>query len=274
MSPVISLSDEIMTWFAAVVETMGSWSWNRWTLITAFFCIDLLTYLGLPMNPLEKEMNGIWFSNVVQKQPFKFNPSILVSDILWQSNEPETTETAHQLLRRTDAPTVLITNVPSYQHSYEERKATYLAARERIFADDIEMNETSRQRPEHVPVVAWRMIAHALGKKADTLMATGKAKGDCRQSDVHEAVECCPDSDYAEGAKDEMTLCQGRTLPRESIEEKLANIQVSQKGRRTNGIDSENSKKEHMGAAKRMFAQALGRPTAKPGRPLNEGGSR
>ncbi|KAI4379742.1 hypothetical protein MLD38_005997 [Melastoma candidum] len=146
------------------------------------------------------------------------------------------------------------------------------------------MNESSSQRPRHVPVVARRMIAHALGQKADTLtkIANGKAEGDSRQSDAHEAVECCPDGDIPLGpgsrgitnrAKDKMTLCQGRMSSHESVEEKLANIRVSQKGR-TNGIDSENLKKEHMGAAKRMLAQALGRPTAKPGLPSNDSDSK
>ena len=54
--------------------------------------------------------------------------------------------------------------------SLEEREAAYQAARERIFSDrasvspesSLEQKETQRARP--VPVVARRMIAHALGK--------------------------------------------------------------------------------------------------------------
>lgn len=65
------------------------------------------------------------------------------------------------------------TNQPSVQSpaiSLEEREAAYQAARERIFSErasvspdtSLEQRETQRARP--VPVVARRMIAHALGK--------------------------------------------------------------------------------------------------------------
>lgn len=54
--------------------------------------------------------------------------------------------------------------------SLEEREAAYQAARERIFSDRASVSPESSseqretQRPRPVPVVARRMIAHALGK--------------------------------------------------------------------------------------------------------------
>lgn len=56
----------------------------------------------------------------------------------------------------------------------EEREAAYQAARERIFSDSslapedsIEQRRGQRVRP--VPIVARRMIAHALGKPSPLL---------------------------------------------------------------------------------------------------------
>eukprot|EP01018_Ginkgo_biloba_P037569 Gb_15626 [translate_table: standard] len=54
--------------------------------------------------------------------------------------------------------------------SFEEREAAYLAARERIFSlsasqESDEPKEQVAPRPRTVPVVARRMIAHALGKR-------------------------------------------------------------------------------------------------------------
>lgn len=62
--------------------------------------------------------------------------------------------------------------------SLEDREAAYQAARERIFSDPLlisedttEHKETQRVRP--VPIVARRMIAHALGKPS--VLATALA---------------------------------------------------------------------------------------------------
>lgn len=55
---------------------------------------------------------------------------------------------------------------PSGEHSLAEREAAYLAARERIFSMDARtVAEPVRQKPRSVPIVAQRMIAHALGQK-------------------------------------------------------------------------------------------------------------
>lgn len=101
-------------------------------------------------------------------------PPILVSDILkWQYGETESPQATCQLLKRK-------MTLQDFQHkertdqvpsiSFQEREAAYLAARERIFSPSSseEIGEPKEQvvpRPRTVPVVARRMIAHALGKR-------------------------------------------------------------------------------------------------------------
>ena len=60
-------------------------------------------------------------------------------------------------------------NTASLSQSLEERKAAYLIARERIFSMKLEeVKEPGEQKPRSVPVVARRMIAHALGQRIHT----------------------------------------------------------------------------------------------------------
>ncbi|KAG0581443.1 hypothetical protein KC19_4G252200 [Ceratodon purpureus] len=101
-------------------------------------------------------------------------PLMLVSDVLESCyGEVHHAPANRQLLLRVPSETGDQTNPPSVQSpglSLEEREAAYQAARERIFSDRVsvspesssEQRETQRARP--VPVVARRMIAHALGK--------------------------------------------------------------------------------------------------------------
>ena len=64
---------------------------------------------------------------------------------------------------------VLQKNTASLSQSLEERKAAYLIARERIFSMKLEeVKEPGEQKPRSVPVVARRMIAHALGQRIHT----------------------------------------------------------------------------------------------------------
>jgi len=101
-------------------------------------------------------------------------PPILVSDILkWQYGETQSPQATCQLLKRKMTLQDLqhkerTDQLPSI--SFEEREAAYLAARERIFSlsSSEEIDEPKEQlvpRPRTVPVVAQRMIAHALGKR-------------------------------------------------------------------------------------------------------------
>ena len=61
------------------------------------------------------------------------------------------------------------TNLSSFKLSLEAREAAYLAARERIFSMDVrEIREPVKQKPHTIPIVACRMIAHALGQKINS----------------------------------------------------------------------------------------------------------
>ncbi|KAJ6975274.1 hypothetical protein NC653_031203 [Populus alba x Populus x berolinensis] len=124
---------------------------------------------------------------ILERCPETSIPSILVSDILFQFDEPHTSTTSHQLLRRKDAPpgsakdwtniSFELSSVMSRQHqmllpatspphnAFREREVAYFAARDRIFSRDVgEMREPIKEKPQKVLVVAHRMIAHALGQ--------------------------------------------------------------------------------------------------------------
>lgn len=153
--------------------------------------------------------------------------------------------------------------------NFVEREAAYLAARERIFGmDDAELKEAARQRPRNVPVVARRMIAHALGQRINH---SQQAQGyDTRHSDEQAAVDdierrikvnldlhqnTSPDSS---ARADENVKCIGAEgnssgyCPRSSAKNGLV-------------IPKLSMKEENMGAAKRMFAHALGIQASKDG---------
>ncbi|KAI6681132.1 hypothetical protein NL676_035013 [Syzygium grande] len=220
---------------------------------------------------------------ILERCPETSIPSILVSDILWQYDEPQPLPSSYQILRRKDAPTVLITNVPSSQHTFKEREAAYLAARERIFAFDAEdMREPMTQRPRNVPVVARRMIAHALGQKigASNHDAVKNSEGyegtngfnvpENEKFHPNSSLEANGETDYTQGPDVNMSekakgekhdvraTLTGRKVPKESVQ-KNANVPSSRSARSENVANKEYLKKEHLGAAKRMFAQALGR---------------
>ncbi|GLJ13006.1 hypothetical protein SUGI_0203240 [Cryptomeria japonica] len=118
-------------------------------------------------------------------------PAVLVSDILeWQYGETQSQQAACQLLKRKialpDLQQKQIANqLPSI--SFEEREAAYLAARERIFSlssceENGEQKEQATPRPRTVPVVARRMIAHALGKRI-------MVDASCEKPDIPKIIE-------------------------------------------------------------------------------------
>lgn len=195
-------------------------------------------------------------------------PSILVSDILWQYDASESPSVPYQLLKRDEACTVLKMNLAS-SPNFVEREAAYLAARERIFGvDNVELKEGRRQKPRNVPVVARRMIAHALGQRinqaqgydathsneqtivdgiekininSDLQPETSPACSDwavknlkCRRAEGNDAIDCSP------------------TANRPSGRNRVASSKMSMR-------------EENQGAAKRMFAHALGIQASKDG---------
>ncbi|XAR65857.1 hypothetical protein NMG60_11011835 [Bertholletia excelsa] len=103
---------------------------------------------------------------ILERCPETSIPPVLVSDLLWQYDDIQPVSSPQQLLRRTNDSPVLKTERSTVQFSLEEREAAYLAARERIFTRyDCGANEHNMQKPRNIPVVARRMIAHALGRK-------------------------------------------------------------------------------------------------------------
>ncbi|KAM3691270.1 hypothetical protein ACJW31_08G004000 [Castanea mollissima] len=206
-------------------------------------------------------------------------PSILVSDILWQYEEPQSPIMSHQLLRRTEALPALKTNIPSYQHSLEERRADYFAARNRIFSvDSGDVNEPVKRKPRNVPMVARRMIAHALGHRINPNSQVATMR-DCKkhfgQTDALEASQQTIFSSHQNmnfygRVKSNDKNSSGLSLSKSNTPQKLndkisPHVSISKNGSSGNGIDKDYLKKEHLGAAKRMFANALGLQSGKDG---------
>ncbi|WCJ26764.1 hypothetical protein M5689_008558 [Euphorbia peplus] len=171
---------------------------------------------------------------VLERCPETSVPSILVSDILYQYDESQPITTSHQLLRRDDAPPVLKMKSTS-SLTLKEREAAYLAARERIFSTDVgEVQQPQLRKPPNVPAAARRMIAHALGQRINP-----------------------SNQEHPENIKSPQN---GKSNNREPTEKNSAKSSESSKNR-----VKEYSKEEQVGAAKRMFANALGLQSAKGG---------
>lgn len=222
---------------------------------------------------------------ILERCPETSVPSILVSDILGQyDHEPQSPTTPHQLLRRTEASPVLKTQSPSVHHSLEEREAAYLAARERIFALDLGgEKEPIRQKPRNDPVVARRMIAHALGQRINscnqdaTRKVSSGSEGQTHELNIQGKDKVEPDL-RLEGFQETVHLTSKNTslhskmmknypstdasspihskAPEKSSHTTSTSVAVT--GRDRNGMNREHYKREHLGAAKRMFAHALG----------------
>ncbi|GAV83155.1 R3H domain-containing protein/SUZ domain-containing protein, partial [Cephalotus follicularis] len=214
---------------------------------------------------------------VLERCPETSIPSILVSDIVYQYDKPLSPMESHRLLRRKDSPPALKTKLPSLgQHTFEERDAAYRAARERIFSIDVvEIRDSSKQKPKHIPVVARRMIAHALGKNINP----SSHDVTVRDSEEHEGKTEKLNLQYKDSVDPkvhEETIfppCQNINLfgsnhssnvSQEPAESRCPNVSESGSGRSKNGSNND-LKKENLGAAKRLFAHALGLHTSKDG---------
>ncbi|KAM1802546.1 hypothetical protein TB2_033248 [Malus domestica] len=223
---------------------------------------------------------------ILERCPETSIPSILVGDILWQYDEPSSPTTSHLLLKRTESPPVLRTKPPLLQHSLEEREAAYLAARERIFSRDLgEVNKSVRQKPRSDPVVARRMIAHALGQRISP-SSQGSPHEDCKASggqtdELRVQGNVVDEADLtAESFQHTVSLSNRDMNSRGEVknnhrsnsgpaltrsERKTSQKQGDNNGRSGHGVDEEYIKREQVGAAKRMFANALGMRSGKNG---------
>jgi hypothetical protein len=152
---------------------------------------------------------------------------------------------------------VLLSAVP-----LKERQAAYRAARERIFStnDAKEKKDSSGLKSRHVPAVAQRMIAHALGKRVEDT----KERADMVKNKEKELIN---GRNIQTGRMNELY-----TVKPVRREEKYAGKYISRspggdlhrnpstQSRQTSTVSAEVLKKEQAGAAKRMFAHALRLP--------------
>ncbi|CAK9226991.1 unnamed protein product [Sphagnum jensenii] len=173
---------------------------------------------------------------VIERSKDSIIPTMLVSDVLVGCYG----ETHHV----PSSPQLLIRNEQKGQQSslhpgltLEEREAAYQAARDRIFADSSvgpELEQTGVQRVRPVPVVARRMIAHALGKSS--------------------FLSCSPSQ------KQEVSLLTGRISHGTFVQ---FGILFCKEG---DGIPTPKEIETQVPgkAAKRMFTQALGFPILSP----------
>lgn len=165
---------------------------------------------------------------VIERCPETLIPSILVRDLLFQYDELDPPTISHQLLRKSDdSPLSKTRTVTSdVQFSLEKRQAAYMAARQRIFSreEDGEEKDCEMQRPRNNPVVANRMIAHALGRKIKN-----------------------PDN----GSRNSRS--NGEKTVSEGVDENK-----STKIDKVGTVHKNDFRDDHVGAAKRMFAHALG----------------
>ncbi|XP_021972659.2 uncharacterized protein LOC110867913 isoform X2 [Helianthus annuus] len=161
-----------------------------------------------------------------------FGPSILVADLLWEHESPTTSQL---LTRPEDGSTGTNLETLTARVSLEDRESAYLAARNRIFStgndDDMES-----LRPRNNPVVARRMIAHALGQRI-------------KQS--NDGIGIKPRDHVKNQSNSQKSTGQQQQLTRKLETEASRNVGV--KKHDTNVPKHE----EHFGAAKRIFANAL-----------------
>ncbi|KAL1341782.1 hypothetical protein HN51_028316 [Arachis hypogaea] len=215
---------------------------------------------------------------ILEKCPDTSIPPILVSDILWGYDEPQSLITSHQILRREDPSPVLQTNRTSFPLSLEERKAAYLAARERIFCESLEeVKEPGGQKQRSVPVVAHRMIAHALGRRMNTenpnVLASDSTKDKMLMDELNARRENGAGPNPMENSEESIpqrrnsnsrirnTSTYGGAALNKRDDQTLLDKDFpksTQDGKQAPKLSKDCMKEEHIGAAKRMFAHALG----------------
>lgn len=193
-------------------------------------------------------------------------PSILVADMLWDHDEYQSPVTSQLLSRREDGSAGTKVEMVFAGASLEDREAAYFAARKRIFStEEDEMEGLTKERPRNNPVVARRMIAHALGQRIEQ-----SNQGICTK----DAIE------YQESTNMQIRKCQndssGSSLqirPKSNGQRRFiggdqkvtqnlhvepsTNVAISGARKCDTNVPKHGLKDEHVGAAKRMFAQAL-----------------
>ncbi|XP_042411584.1 R3H domain-containing protein 2-like isoform X1 [Zingiber officinale] len=217
-------------------------------------------------------------------------PPILVSDILFQYDDQQSLTTSEFTIRKNEAPVLKTVCQVSPSTPLEEREAAYKAARERIFSfhDDNEQG-ASVSKSRNVPDAARRMIAHALGqriystsiqklsldeneggntdeltrgngeglvanvenKKGSTAFSTGKLQ-------LHEKLK------YNRNARNGIESTDHKSVSyNEAYNGASSWNKFPPDGSRRRMIGVEDLKKQQTGAARRIFANAMGLPPVK-----------
>ncbi|RCV44775.1 hypothetical protein SETIT_9G401500v2 [Setaria italica] len=223
---------------------------------------------------------------VLQRCPETAIPSVLVSDMLWKFDnsddstsvvitrndtdfqkpwkldvQEDTSAKSSHLKDATDLKP-LKQSVVSPAVSLKEREAAYRAARERIFSgDDAKGNGRSYAKCRQVPVVAQRMIAHALGQKVQNSTETiASTAGRGKQLPNRPNIPTRSRNNYYPVAPDNREENNVRNGKPNSASRNSYQTASSQMCRTANSraATAESLKKEQTGAARRMFAHALG----------------
>ncbi|WOH15122.1 hypothetical protein DCAR_0934659 [Daucus carota subsp. sativus] len=209
-------------------------------------------------------------------------PSVLVSDLLWAHDDEHRPIVASDIVSRAEASQGVSAVKTDLHVSVAEREAAYLAARRQIFAAGEGVAYLPlKQKPPSNPVVARRMIVHALGKKKEWHDEVNGSNRDYCQDidDINIEVRISPSTNSElDILKDGQTLSsrsyiQGETeiveydgaalsttgnevIKQAALRRKIPKFGISE-------AQKANIKKEQTGAAKRMFANALGYPSGR-----------
>ncbi|XP_075081639.1 uncharacterized protein LOC107800659 isoform X5 [Nicotiana tabacum] len=184
-------------------------------------------------------------------------PSILISDLLWQYDELQSPRTVDVIYRRkegSEESKVEETPTPIFNISLEEREEAYLAARKQIFSGDQgETRQCMKDRPRKDPMVARRMIAHALGQRIrpSNLEILHANTEECEEKTKDVNIQHKDEGRINLGKQTHMEV---KTPPAKYPDSGGSSTQVKKEGK----VNKESIREEHIGAAKRIFANALG----------------
>ncbi|KAJ0971914.1 hypothetical protein J5N97_019873 [Dioscorea zingiberensis] len=229
---------------------------------------------------------------VLMRCPESSIPSILVSDIVCHYDD-QTSTPLHHILRREESSASRSKQTTQPSITFEQREAAYLAARERIFSlHEGDEHEAVIPKSRKVPLVAQRMISHALGQKICT------TKSSDQQSSLRKCDETVPADNSRKNTVQLNSTCGAsegtiiqpisnlppngmkvneeeafksspgfssvdRKVQKRSSSKKSSNGSLVTSGRNQKVATSQNLEREQIGAAKRIFANALGLPSAK-----------
>ncbi|EEC69760.1 hypothetical protein OsI_00007 [Oryza sativa Indica Group] len=219
---------------------------------------------------------------VLQRCPETAIPPVLVSDVLWEYDNKDTSTSVVVKRKDTDLEEAwkedaqenisaeishlkndadlkaLQKSVAPPAPSLKEREAAYRAARERIFsAHDAKGNGTAVAKPRHVPAVAQRMIAHALGKKVESPTETAAVKNG-KGKEPAESSRNKLNPRTAGGKEDSRYVENGRM--RLHTGNPCKQSWRTSNSRAASSVSPDELKREQVGAAKRMFVHALRLP--------------